>query len=696
MNQKDVTNFNVDSDKLLANINAFKQLGSVYYPLKPNADVEILNELIDLSDGDLGFLVTYLSHFNKLIELGINPDKIGVINVLLDDESIKYLYDNGVRFFTFHNINQVINFSKYADLKKCKINVRLSICEPFKQFSHLGGNTEECKKMIALLNQLGCTNYGISFYLQKEITNAPNCLETMLDYISNNFAGYGMKFINIGGSKKPEELDRTKLDQVKQTLGIENFVLEPGRYLVGNAVEMETSIIETKTIANRPCIIIKNGIYSGLVDTLLYQKQFEYCLKTNEGLIRFELQPSEDVNYEFIMCGGSSDSGDRLGRFYINEKYKNLLKTGATLVIPNAGCYVAEFFMALGGDLTKQYNFNNQLDKNLSDLIEKYDALNGNHQISELINNSNRSANQDYSKLQEFMQKLLGLKMQCIERIESLNMNEFANKTVLVTGGSSGIGKSIVDLYLKAGAKVIVFDIQECPDHANRVEYHKVDVRNKTQIQEALATTDNLDILVTCAGVFDFDANMDEEKRQRMVDVNIHGVKNMCDLCMPLLKQRHGQICTITSGLAKTIDPSSLLYCITKQEIIKLTEAYASQYEETQVRVNSVLPGPIMTPLLVNAIPTIEDLIGYGNLNPKNMIGLPEWVALEVLRVTSNNHYNNYQSTEVDCGEVSMSGIENNQYWIPGDYGDYSFNIGGKEYKWDSPYSLEQIKAHRL
>lgn len=317
------------------------------------------------------------------------------------------------------------------------------------------------------------------------------------------------------------------------------------------------------------------------------------------------------------------------------------------------------------------------------ELIQNYNRLSNNNDLSKLLSNYNLSENN--IELYSFLQKLLTLKMQCIEKTEALAGNEYANKTVLVTGGSSGIGKSIVDLYLKVGAKVVVFDIK-APDN-DKVEYHNVDVRNRKKIKEAISSISDLDVLVTCAGVFDFDENMNEEQRQRMVDVNIHGVENMCEICMPLLQKSKGQICTITSGLSKTIDPTSLLYCITKQEIIKLTEKYASQCKVTGVRANSVLPGPILTPLLVNALPTIEDLIGYGNLNPKNMIGIPEWVALEVLRVTSNSQYNNYQSTKVDCGEVSMSSIKDNKYWLPNYKGDYTFLIGNETYKWDKPYS---------
>jgi len=148
-------------------------------------------------------------------------------------------------------------------------------------------------------------------------------------------------------------------------LGTNHYVLEPGRYLVGNTIDMETTIIETKQVANKQYIIVKNGVYSGLVDTLLYHKQFEYKLKTEEGLLKLETNQSDIANYEFLICGESSDSKNRLGKFYINEKYKTSLVTSATLVVPNAECYVSEFFMPLGGDLSKQYSFTRQLAKEI-------------------------------------------------------------------------------------------------------------------------------------------------------------------------------------------------------------------------------------------------------------------------------------------------------------------------------------------
>jgi len=107
-------------------------------------------------------------------------------------------------------ILKLVNTSRinidFIDGNAIKIsNTNLAV-EPFKQFSHLGGSAEECRRVLQFLNQLGCTDYGISFYLQKKIIQAPNSLESMLDYISANFKGLGMKFINLASAKDLKKL----------------------------------------------------------------------------------------------------------------------------------------------------------------------------------------------------------------------------------------------------------------------------------------------------------------------------------------------------------------------------------------------------------------------------------------------------------------------------------------------------------
>ena len=348
-----IINFYLNTKVLKSNYEKYSKLGQIYYPLKTNSNEEIIKQLIKLYEGsNNGFLVTHISHYNKLIKLGVNPSKMCLVNVITDDNTIRFLYDNGVRYFTFDNINSLQNFLVYANPNEIKIAIRLNIIEVFNVFSHLGALTKDCKEMLNLLKQHKVNNFGISFYLQKETLPEENVLNKMLDYIKNNFRDYPMPFVNIGGAVKPENIDILKLNEVKKVLNANSIIIEPGRYLIGNAGYMETKIIK-RQFDNT--FIIQNGIYSGLLDCLLYHKKFELYLKVDSKLIRLEYEPFEGSK-EFRICGASSDSGDRIGKFYIDSTFYDNLKIGTTIVVDNALAYVEEFFMPLGGDLVKKYN----------------------------------------------------------------------------------------------------------------------------------------------------------------------------------------------------------------------------------------------------------------------------------------------------------------------------------------------------
>ena len=99
--------------------------------------------------------------------------------------------------------------------------------------------------------------------------------------------------------------------------------------------------------------IIRNGIYGGLVDCLLYKKRFELYLKINNELVELKYEPFQGSK-EFFICGASCDSGDRIGKFYIDSNIYDKLQVGSKIIVNNALAYVEEFFMPLGGDLRKE------------------------------------------------------------------------------------------------------------------------------------------------------------------------------------------------------------------------------------------------------------------------------------------------------------------------------------------------------
>ena len=150
-------------------------------------------------------------------------------------------------------------------------------------------------------------------------------MERILRYIQENYNNLGINFVSVGGLKQSKEISKETLENFKDELKISQIILEVGRHLVENTMAMETKIIREKTINSMKTVIIKNGIYSGFFDILLYNKKFPIYLKSKNGReIKVEYEKSEESNYDFFMCGGSSDSGDKIGLMYINSKYKNL------------------------------------------------------------------------------------------------------------------------------------------------------------------------------------------------------------------------------------------------------------------------------------------------------------------------------------------------------------------------------------
>ena len=350
--------FYFNKNKLIHNFKDFSKLGNIYYPLKTNSNEMIIKNLKPLIEKENnGYLISSIYHFKILKNANVNPLKMCFINVLAENNTVKYLYDNGIRFFTFDNLNSVIEFSRYADLSKVKIVVRLSTTQVFNnKFTHLGADLEESLKIISFLKNNKCNNYGISFYIQNNLKKEYNALEKILKYIQKNYNNLNISFVSIGGLEQSKKIRKKTLENLKNELQIQQIILEVGRYLIEDSVEMETRIIRSKMTDGIKTVIIKNGIYSGFFDALLYNKKFDIYLKSkNDGEIKLEYEKSILNNYEFIMCGGSSDSGDILGKMYINSKYEDELIQGAKFIIKNVGAYFEEFFMPYSNDLKKKY-----------------------------------------------------------------------------------------------------------------------------------------------------------------------------------------------------------------------------------------------------------------------------------------------------------------------------------------------------
>jgi diaminopimelate decarboxylase len=349
------TTFLINKNKIINNYKKYSSIGSVYYPLKTNSNKKVLNTLIDIFKTKDGFLISNLYHYKILKSLNVSPKKMCYINVLSSNKIIKQLYKDGVRFFVFDNIDSLKEIIKYADLKECKIAIRINTMEVFNDtLMHLGATTNECYEMLNILSSK-CLNIGISFYLQTKIKEKPDSLDKMLKYIVENFKEYHINFLSIAGIKDYDHLNIELINNIKNEMNLKEIILEPGKYLVGATIDVITKVIRIKNINKKNIIIINNGIYSGLLDVVLYKEKFQFYLLDNKQLLKLSNEKDKQNNIEVTLCGGSSDSGDVIGTIYLTEECFNKINIGSELLIKNVGSYFEEFFMPYGGDIKKLY-----------------------------------------------------------------------------------------------------------------------------------------------------------------------------------------------------------------------------------------------------------------------------------------------------------------------------------------------------
>ncbi|MBC6110953.1 SDR family NAD(P)-dependent oxidoreductase [Pedobacter fastidiosus] len=189
------------------------------------------------------------------------------------------------------------------------------------------------------------------------------------------------------------------------------------------------------------------------------------------------------------------------------------------------------------------------------------------------------------------------------------------NKTVIITGGASGIGKAAAELFAEAGANVVISDIdsiqgdeviREIRSGGGIASFFKTDVAKPEQmealVQYALDTYGKLDIAVNNAGIGGEQntiTDMSLEGWQKIISVNLSSVfYGMKYQIAAMLKSGGGSVVNISSILGAVGFAGSAGYSAAKHGIIGLTQTAALEYSAQNIRINAVGPGFIDTPLL--------------------------------------------------------------------------------------------------
>ena len=249
---------------------------------------------------------------------------------------------------------------------------------------------------------------------------------------------------------------------------------------------------------------------------------------------------------------------------------------------------------------------------------------------------------------------------------------ELEGRVALVTGGSRGIGRAIVQALAGAGAKVAFVYHSNAQAAGELVESLKPDEREALAIQadvrsrsaadevvgQVIARWDKIDILVNNAGIIrdGLLATMDEQQWQDVIDTNLTSVFNFCQsVTRPMMSERYGRIINMSSVAAQVANPGQANYAASKGGIEGFTKCIATELARRGITVNAIAPGFIetdMTQAVVNAAgKEIRKKI------PVRRLGQPDDIANAVLFLAADaSSYITGQVIRVDGG-LTLGGL---------------------------------------
>lgn len=220
-------------------------------------------------------------------------------------------------------------------------------------------------------------------------------------------------------------------------------------------------------------------------------------------------------------------------------------------------------------------------------------------------------------------------------------MFDFSNKNILVTGGSGGIGKAIVNSFNCSRGNVI------------SIGSEKYNFRSNTSIQQLLTDLPNIDICVNCAGINKIDElhNIEEHDFDEIMQVNVKAPFVISQhISKHMKKNGRGKIINIASIWGDKTIAKRLCYTTSKSALIGMTKTLATELAEYNIQVNTISPGFTDTELTRNILTDsqISELISKV---PMKRMATPQEIANTVIFLCSDlNTYITGQNIIIDGG----------------------------------------------
>ena len=239
------------------------------------------------------------------------------------------------------------------------------------------------------------------------------------------------------------------------------------------------------------------------------------------------------------------------------------------------------------------------------------------------------------------------------QKVDRSRMTDFSGKTAIVTGATGGMGRGIAEALARSGADLVVHTtnavagerlVRELRTRGVRALPVEADLRNlgeaRRVAEQALGEFGRIDLLVNNAGIWDLSdlTNMTEAQWEETIDVNLKGPVFLTQASMRDMTNRgSGSIVNIGSSVAANggSGPEGVAYNISKSGLQCFTKTLAKQLAPYGVRVNSVSPGIIDTPMLRRPF-TDQDVKSFADSVPLGRLGTPKDIADAVIFLLSD------------------------------------------------------------
>jgi len=226
-------------------------------------------------------------------------------------------------------------------------------------------------------------------------------------------------------------------------------------------------------------------------------------------------------------------------------------------------------------------------------------------------------------------------------------MNDLKNKKVIITGGSRGIGLSVLSKIYEQGAEILTIgsnlsNLENLKKNFPNIKIEQLNLKNPNEVlnqfPKFINTLKGLDILINNAGITkdNLTLRMKEEEWKDVIDVNLNSVFFTCQIAIKaMIKNKSGCIVNITSVVGHTGNAGQANYTASKAGVVAMTKSLAKEYAKKNIRVNCVSPGFISTDMTKDLKEEYKNEL-LKNI-PINRLGTGEDIANAVIFLCSSN-----------------------------------------------------------